>query len=40
LEDSLGVQLTAGQRGRPEFAVRAGAIHPADSPLLFESTRS
>jgi dihydroorotase len=39
LQDSLGAQLTATERLRPEFALKAGAMHPADSPLLFESTK-
>jgi dihydroorotase len=38
LEDSLGAQIVGTQRLRPEFALRAGAVMPADSPLLFEST--
>ena len=37
LEDSLGVQLVAGERLRPEFALKAGRLHRADSSLLFES---
>ena len=37
LEDSVGVQLTATERLRPEFALKAGRLHRADSPLLFES---
>jgi dihydroorotase len=37
LEDSLGVQLVAEQRLRPEFALKDGRLHRADSPLLFES---
>jgi dihydroorotase len=36
LEDSVGVQLRATRRLRPECAVRAGRVMPADSPLLFE----
>ncbi len=39
LQDSLGQALTTTQRIRPEFALRAGVLHRADSPLLFESTR-
>lgn len=38
LEDSLGEQLATSERLRPEFALKAGAMHRADSPLLFEST--
>jgi dihydroorotase len=38
LEDSLGAQLVASERVHPEFALRAGTLHPADSPLLVEST--
>jgi dihydroorotase len=37
LEDSLGMQLQATRRLRPEYALRAGVVVPADSPLLFES---
>lgn len=37
LEDSLGVQIVASQRLRPKFAMRAGNVVEADSPLLFES---
>ena len=37
LEDSLGVQLVASERLRPEFALKDGRLHRADSPLLFES---
>ena len=37
LEDSLGVQLVATERLRPEFALKDGRLHRADSPLLFES---
>ena len=40
LQDSLGVQLTAKARLRPEFALKAGKRHAADSPLLFESTKA
>jgi dihydroorotase len=36
LEDSVGVQLRATRRLRPECALRAGVVMPADSPLLFE----
>jgi dihydroorotase len=39
LQDSLGAQLPATERLRPEFALKAGRLHPADSPLLFESTK-
>jgi dihydroorotase len=38
LEDSLGNQIVGTQRLRPEFALRAGVVMQADSPLLFEST--
>jgi dihydroorotase len=37
LEDSLGMQFRATRRLRPEYALRAGVVVPADSPLLFES---
>src|SRR5262249_17640311 len=40
LEDSLGMQLRATRRLRPEYAVRAGVVMPADSPLLFESRQA
>jgi dihydroorotase len=39
LEDSLGVQLIANERLRPEFALKDGRLHSCDSPLLFESTK-
>jgi dihydroorotase len=39
LEDSLGEKLTATERLRPEFALKAGVRHAADSPLLFESAK-
>jgi hypothetical protein len=39
LQDSLDVQLMAKERLRPEFALKAGKRHAADSPLLFESTK-
>jgi dihydroorotase len=38
LEDSLGEQITASERLRPELAVKAGKVYRADSPLLSEST--
>jgi hypothetical protein len=38
LQDSLGAQLPASERLRPEFALKDGRLHQADSPLLFEST--
>lgn len=38
LQDSLGAQITASERLRPELAVKGGKIYQADSPLLFEST--
>jgi len=34
LEDSLGAQLTTNERLRPEFALKGGRLHRADSPLL------
>jgi hypothetical protein len=34
LEDSLGVQLTASECLRPEFALKDGRLHRADSPLI------
>ena len=34
LSDSLGVELRATMRLRPEMAVRGGVIYQADSPLL------
>lgn len=39
LQDSLGAQIRATERLRPEFAMKAGTIHQSDSPLLFESTK-
>lgn len=39
LQDSLGAEITADERLRPEFALRGGTMHRADSPLLFESTK-
>jgi len=39
LSDSLGVELRATVRLRPELAVRGGTIHRADSPLLLEPSR-
>ena len=38
LTDCLGSQLTIGERLRPDFALRVGVFHPADSSLLSEST--
>jgi dihydroorotase len=38
LEDSLGQRITTSERLRPEFALKGGTVHQADSPLLFEST--
>jgi dihydroorotase len=38
LEDSLGAQIAVSQRLRPEFALKAGKVYRADSPLLSEST--
>jgi dihydroorotase len=40
LQDSLGEKLTAIERLRPELAVKDGVVHPADSPLLFESSKA
>ena len=42
LSDSLGVELRATVRLRPELAVRGGTVHRADSPLLLDAavTRS
>jgi dihydroorotase len=40
LEDSLGVRITANERLRPEFALKDGRLHRADSPLLWESTQT
>jgi dihydroorotase len=39
LEDSVGTRITASERLRPEFALKAGTVHQSDSPLLFESTK-
>ena len=39
LSDSLGVELRATVRLRPELAVRGGAVHQADSPLLLDPAR-
>jgi len=39
LRDAVGGQIRITERLRPEFALRAGTLHRADSPLLFESTR-
>lgn len=39
LEDSLGERVTTEQRLRPEFALKAGRVHPSDSSLLVESIR-
>jgi len=39
LQDSLGAEIPATERLRPEFALRAGVLHRADSPLLFESAK-
>jgi dihydroorotase len=38
LRDCLGSQITVSERLRPEFALRAGVLHRADSSLLAEST--
>jgi dihydroorotase len=38
LRDCLGSAITVGERLRPEFALRAGVLHRADSSLLAEST--
>ena len=37
LQDSLGVQIPATKRLRPELALRAGKVHRSDSPLLVEA---
>jgi dihydroorotase len=39
LSDSLGAELRATVRLRPELAVRGGIVHRADSPLLLEPAR-
>ena len=39
LEDSLGERVSTEQRLRPEFALKDGRLHHADSPLLVESTQ-
>src|SRR5262245_30836413 len=36
LSDSLGAELSATVRLRPELAIRGGTVHRADSPLLRE----
>jgi dihydroorotase len=36
LSDSLGAELPATVRLRPELAVRGGVVHRADSPLLLD----
>jgi dihydroorotase len=36
LSDSLGAELRATVRLRPELAVRGGVVHRADSPLLLD----
>jgi len=38
LKDCLGAEITITERLRPEFALRAGVLHRADSSLLVEST--
>ena len=38
LKDSLGSEITITERLRPEFALRGGVLHRADSSLLAEST--
>ena len=38
LKDCLGSEITIKERLRPEFALRAGVLHRADSSLLAEST--
>jgi dihydroorotase len=37
LSDSLGVELRATMRLRPQLAVRGGTVYQADSPLLLET---
>lgn len=39
LSDSLGAELRATVRLRPELAVRGGTVHRADSPLLLDAAR-
>lgn len=39
LSDSLGVELRATMRLRPEIAVRGGVVYQADSPLLRAGAR-
>ena len=39
LQDSLGAQISATERLRPELALKAGTIHASDSPLLFQSAK-
>jgi len=39
LSDSLGAELRATVRLRPELAVRGGTVYQADSPLLLETAR-
>jgi dihydroorotase len=36
LQDSLGVRIKADKRLRPVLALRAGNVHPSQSPLLEE----
>jgi len=39
LSDSLGIELRATMRLRPELAVRGGVVYQADSPLLLPGAR-
>jgi dihydroorotase len=39
LEDSVGATLATRERLRPEFTVKSGTIHRADSSLLLESAQ-
>ena len=39
LSDSLGAELRATVRLRPELTVRGGVVHRADSPLLLDAAR-
>jgi dihydroorotase len=39
LSDSLGIELRATMRLRPEQVVRGGILYEVDSPLLFAGAR-
>ena len=39
VSDSLGVELRATTRLRPELTIRGGTVHRADSPLLLPGAR-